>query len=127
MAKVLIVDDEKGYRRYISARLTRDGHTVETAATAADGINVGVAFGPDLLIVDWMLENGDSGFRVANALHQRNPELKTIFITGFSAERVLQESGGPPIFRCIEKPFDTDDLAAAVAEALVNGRRESGD
>ena len=127
MAKVLIVDDEPGYRRYVSARLARDGHTVETAATEADGINVGVAFGPDLLIVDWMLESGDSGIRVADALHRRNPELKTIFITGFSAERVLQESEGVPIFRCVEKPFDIDDLAGAVDEALANGQRENGD
>ncbi len=110
MAKVLIVDDEQSYRRYISARLARDGHTVETAATGAEGIDAGVACGPDLLIIDWMLENGELGIRVADALHQRNPELQTILITGFSAERVLGESEGPPIFRCIEKPFDQDQL-----------------
>ncbi len=127
VAKVLIVDDEQTYRHYISARLARDGHTVETAATGADGIDVGVAFGPDLLIIDWMLENGDLGIRVADALHRRNPELQTIFITGFSAERVLRERGGPPIFRCVEKPFEIDDLAGAVGEALANRQRESGD
>jgi len=118
MAKILIVDDEESYRRYLSARLARDGHAVETSASEADGISVGVAFGPDLLIVDWKLENGDSGIRVADVLHQRNPELQTILITGFSAESVLREIEGPPVFRCIEKPFDIDDIVNAVGEAL---------
>jgi DNA-binding NtrC family response regulator len=126
MAKVLIVDDEQSYRRYISARLTRDGHTVETAATGADGIDIGMAFGPDLLIVDWILEHGDLGIRVADALHRRNPELQTILITGFSAKQALKESEGRPIVRCIEKPFEIDDLAAAVGEALATDQRDGG-
>ena len=123
MAKILIVDDEETYRRYLSARLARDGHTVETSASEADGITVGVAFGPDLLIVDWKLENGESGIRVAAALHQRNPELQTILITGFSADSVMREIDGPPVIRCIEKPFDIDEFVAAVGETLTNGQR----
>ena len=94
------------------------GHAVETSASEADGITVGVAFGPDLLIVDWKLENGDSGIRVAASLRQRNPELQTILITGFSAESVLREIDDPPVFRCIEKPFDIEELVAAVGETL---------
>ena len=118
MAKILVVDDEQGYRRFVSERLARDGHTVETAETISEGIDVGTAFGPDLLIVDWMLDGGDEGIRIALALQQRNPKLQTILITGFSAERILQESEDAPIFRCIEKPFGMDDLSSAVSEAL---------
>ncbi len=118
MAKILIVDDEESYRRYLSARLARDGHAVETSASEADGIGIGEAFGPDLLIVDWKLENGESGIRVAAALHQRNQELRTILITGFSAESVMREIDDPPVFRRIEKPFDIDELVDAVGEAL---------
>jgi two-component system nitrogen regulation response regulator NtrX len=124
MANVLIVDDERSYRKYISQRLTADGHTVETAATRAEGIAVGLALGPDVLIVDWMLDNGESGLLVADALRQRNPAIQAICITGFSAERVMAERGDSPIYRCIEKPFDLDDLADAVADALSEARRD---
>jgi len=121
MAKVLIVDDESSYLHYISAHLVREGHEVETAASGEEGIRVGFTFAPDLLIADWLLEDDGAGIRVAEVLRQRNPALRTILITGFSSEQVREKAASSHVFCYVEKPFDMDELAGAVREALATG------
>jgi DNA-binding NtrC family response regulator len=118
MARVLIVDDEAGYRRYVSQRLEQDGHTVETAAHGAEGIDVGATFHPDLLIVDWMLHNDYTGIEVAQALREIDPDMRTILITGYPSNRLRRMAREAEVFRFLEKPFDLETLEEAVRQAL---------
>ena len=62
--------------------------------------------------------NNAFDFEVAEALPEIHPDVRTILITGFAAERARHEALDVPIFRIIEKPFDITDLSAAVRDAL---------
>ncbi len=119
MAKILIVDDEEGYRLYPSQVLTHEGHNVRTAASGRDAIEVGAEFIPDVLITDWRLQSSFDGLALAKAIRAINPMLLTIMITGFSAHDVV-ESDRAGIFRILEKPFDLDDVVTAVHDALTS-------
>jgi DNA-binding NtrC family response regulator len=117
VARILIVDDERSYRRYLAHHLAREGHEVQSAAGRDEAIDVGAEFLPDVLILDWML-NGAVELEVAEALQEIDQDIRTILITGFASEHARQEAMGVPIFRVIEKPFEMSDLSAAVRDAL---------
>lgn len=117
MAKILIVDDHQGYRRYPAMVLEREGYRVETAAGGREAIEIGTRFEPDVLVVDWLLDNEWNGARVATALREFNPSLQVVVITGFDPMR-LEGRDEIDIYRVLSKPFDLDEFLAAVAGAL---------
>lgn len=119
MSRILIVDDERSYRRYLSQHLAREGHDVRSASSGDEAIEIGATFPPDVLILDWMLDD-TCNLEVAETLRATDPELKIILITGFRSELAQQEAPEGTIFRFIEKPFDLSDLSAAVRGAVVD-------
>jgi len=117
MARILVVDDERSYRRYLTRHLAREGHEVRSASSGGEALEIGAERPPDLLILDWMLDDS-CNLEVAEALRGVDPELKVILITGFRSERARRDAPDGTIFRIIEKPFDLGDLSSAVRDAL---------
>jgi DNA-binding response OmpR family regulator len=122
MAKILIVDDREGYRRYIERKMRGEGHEAQTASSGKDAITAGGRFDPDVLIVDWQLGDDCSGMDVWTALRALNPKLQVIFITGFSSAE-LERTMGAERPQILEKPFDLEELAQAVRR--VTGETEA--
>ena len=117
MSRILIVDDEKPYRNYLSEVVALDGHEVKVAATGREAIEVGTGMVPDVLVADWRLPTGQSGLEVGVALKKVNPQLRVIMITGYSAKD-LREAAKFEIAKVLEKPFDLEDVVLAVREVL---------
>jgi DNA-binding NtrC family response regulator len=117
VAKILIVDDESGYRLYPSLILQREGHEVQTAADGPNGIEAGKNFNPDILIADWRLPDNFSGLQVREALMNENPNLQTIMITGYGADNLRQEST-TGTYKVLEKPFELQEIITAVREVV---------
>lgn len=117
MGKLLIVDDEETYRAQLSLILTAEGHEVWTARDGREGIEVGLSCRPEVLIADWRLTNGTSGLHVAEALHETDPGLRVIMMTGYSADD-LQIHLKSAAFHILEKPFGVEDMLKAVERAL---------
>jgi DNA-binding NtrC family response regulator len=119
VSRILVVDDERSYRHYLTQHLTREGHDVRSAASGDEAIEISAEFPPEVLILDWMLD-GSCDLEVAEALRAIDPDLRTILITGFRSERARQEAPDGTIFRFIEKPFYLNDLSAAVRRAVAD-------
>ena len=117
MARVLIVDDEEPYRRYLATALEREGLTVCTAASGVEAIASGRDFAPDVLLADWRLEYACSGLDVACALQAELAELQVVVITGY-AEASLRADADVRLFRVLEKPFDLQQVISAVHDAI---------
>ena len=117
MARVLVVDDEDAYRECLRVALGREGHEVRTAENSHEAMACNQGFSPDVLIVDWMLRESISGVELSKALHQANPNLVTVVISGYSRQRVEAQWGKAERFAVIEKPFDLDDICDAVERA----------
>jgi len=124
MAKVLIVDDEEGYRFYPSVALEKAGHKVRSAGDGPEAIEIGNLFVPDVLIADWRLPQDYSGPQVAEAIRNVNPNLQTIVITGYSADEIKSEAHNP-IFKILEKPFGIEDLIEAVSQAAQSSQTKT--
>ncbi len=117
MSKILIVDDEKPYRDYLSEVVGLDGHEVMVAGTEPEAIEIGTGMVPDVLVADWRLPKGQSGIDVGIALKAVNPQLRIIMITGYSATD-LRKAAKIEIAKVLEKPFDLEDVVLAVREVL---------
>ena len=65
---ILIVDDDPDVRDVISLVLTRHGYVASVAENARQGLQKYKEVSPDLIIVDLMMEEVDSGARLAREL-----------------------------------------------------------
>ena len=124
MAKVLIVDDEPMYRENLEEVISDEGHDVETADNGRNAIATCKRFCPDVLIVDWMLQNALSGMDVAGSLRVSNPRLTTIIITGYPSQELRVQAEKSGVFAFLEKPFGLDGIREIVRRATKSGTRK---
>jgi len=115
MAKLLAVEDEPLVRILIVDALESAGHTVIEAADGDAALQI-VMKTPDidLVVTDVRIPRMD-GFSLALAARRLRPDLKTVFITGYSGAAVPAELAPSTI---MQKPFDPDDLVVMVAKLL---------
>lgn len=121
MERVLIVDDEQGYREHLGYYVGAKGYPVATAGNGREAIDCAVSFAPQILVADWMLEESIHGLHVASVLEILFPSLKTILITGFASPdlKAKAEENGLDF---MEKPFSPAELEEALARAQAAAR-----
>ena len=117
---ILVLEDDIGVR-HISVRTLRGlGYKVIEADSGDDARRLLSENGGrriDLLLTDLVMPQ-TSGRRFADALRAAYPNIKVLFISGYLEESL------PPSDRCepgmffLAKPFDSEQLAAKVREAL---------
>jgi CheY-like chemotaxis protein len=113
--RILVVEDDDDVRRVIVESLQVAGHTVTEAADGPDGLKELKRDMPDLLIVDYAMQNMNGAEVIANA-RDLAPGLPVILATGYAdmveVGRVLGTQS------ILVKPFDIATLLRAVENAL---------
>ncbi len=115
MARILVVDDDPAIREVLVAYLAREGHEVLEADSGEAALQQ--AAGADLVVLDLMLPGLD-GWRVAEILRSRDPELPILMLTarGEEEERVRGFELGADDY--VTKPFSPRELVARVRALL---------
>lgn len=124
VARVLIVDDDPGIREVVRMALEEEaGHRVEEAVDGAGAVARLLGDGPLVALLDLHLGGGLDGAGVLAAV-EGDPDLARrhglVLLTGTPRDRfpagvaALVDRLGIPV---LGKPFDLDDLLAAVAGA----------
>ncbi len=113
MARVLVVDDEAGYRRHLKPILAANGHVVEAVSNCEQARSQLELAEFDLLITDWMLANSTNGAQLAARVHGEYPALPILLITGFPPES-LRSSTPDGVRAVLEKPLGVQELLRAV-------------
>jgi CheY-like chemotaxis protein len=117
MTSILLVEDDEFNRTMIARALTRAGHEVAEAAGGEAAISIGSRCRPHLLIADWMLQNPVHGLHVAHALQLVDPRIRTILMTGYASQDLLDACGECGTCELLTKPFRLAELHRAVASA----------
>ncbi len=117
MAAILLAEDDDVMRRYLARALERAGHDVvpvDCGAAAMARVDAGENF--DLLLTDIVMPQID-GVELAQRVAALRPDIRVIFITGFSAVALRAEKALPE-GRIISKPFHLKDLVCEVQRVL---------
>jgi two-component system response regulator AtoC len=119
-ATVLVVDDEDLVRWSLGERLEKEGCEVLGAATLAEA-RARCEEGVDLVLVDLRLPDGD-GLDLLADLRRDDPDLPVVLMTAYSSVKgaVAAMKGGA--FHYVAKPFDLDEVALVVQQALETTR-----
>ena len=81
---VLVVDDEELYRRALERILKRVGHQVLMARDASEAMGVVSSQPVDLVLCDVKMP-GINGLELVRQIHEIEPDLPCIVITGYSS------------------------------------------
>jgi two-component system, cell cycle sensor histidine kinase and response regulator CckA len=116
---ILIVDDEAGIRALVGKSLRRERYVVLEAGSAEEALTVASKHAGriDLLLTDVMLP-GLTGFDLAEQMLAALPELKVIYISGYTDDERARRGASPPDSRFLQKPFTLDVLVGLVRAAL---------
>lgn len=129
MATILVVNDEPRLVEVVRFRLGRD-HVVLSAADGPAGLMAAFSRVPDLILLDATLPGGDS-FAVLQSLKNdaRTAQTPIILLTGPAGPAALAPSSSIsselPVDNWLAKPFDADELARIIGDALAFGGKLS--
>lgn len=120
MARILVIDDDEQILRTLRQVLELEGHEVVDASNGKEGIRLFEENRADLIITDIVMPEKE-GIETIKELHEENPNLKIIAISGGGAvdPRVylhLAENLGA--MRTLVKPFSREELLNAVRGVL---------
>jgi CheY-like chemotaxis protein len=116
---VLIVEDEDGVRELLWKILTDHGHTVLEARHGRDALTVAAGSNRPihLVITDVVMPEMGAGELMDHLLVER-PELKVLYISGYTNDEVLRRGISQGDVAFIHKPFTAADLMKKVREVL---------
>jgi two-component system cell cycle sensor histidine kinase/response regulator CckA len=116
-ARLMLVEDEDAVRSFSARALANKGYDVIEAGGGEEALEKARALdsGVDLLITDVMMPEVD-GPTLARELQSDKPDLRVIFISGYTEEKLKDYMGENIWF--LPKPFSLKQLAARVKEVL---------
>ncbi|MFT3837048.1 MAG: ATP-binding protein [Myxococcaceae bacterium] len=116
---VLLVEDEPGVRKLVRETLSRAGYTVLESAGPGDALLVSQQFGSTvhLLLTDVVMPRM-SGGALAKQLTASRPEMKVLFMSGYTDDAIVQQGVLEGTAAFIQKPLLPAALLRRVREVL---------
>ncbi len=120
---VLIIDDEAAIRESLETLLEWKATTVESAATADEGLTRIGERPFDLVLLDLALPDRN-GMELLAELHAHDPELAVIMITAYGTVENAVKAMQAGATNFVQKPWDNEKLLADVRTAVARHRAE---
>jgi FixJ family two-component response regulator len=117
MARLLVVDDEKGIREALVQVFEYEGHDVRTAEDGPDALLAAEPFHPDVIFLDVKMPGMD-GLDVLARLRTECPGPLVVMISGHGTIETAIEATRNGAYDFLEKPLDTDHLLVTLGRAL---------
>ncbi|MEO7425206.1 MAG: PAS domain S-box protein [Fibrobacteria bacterium] len=116
---VLIVEDEEGVRKLVQFTLSQSGYQCLTAPDADAGLRLskGHPGRIDLLLTDVVLP-GMNGRLLAEKIVQARPEIKVLFMSGYTDNAIVHHGVLDAGTEFLNKPFSPQSLRHKVREVL---------
>jgi CheY-like chemotaxis protein len=113
---ILLVDDNLTLREVTRRHLSALGYTVALAASGPAALALLRSGGRfDLLFTDIVMPEGMTGYALAEAARQLQPDLRVLFTTGYAG---TAGNGDPAAQNVLRKPYRRLELARSVRAAL---------
>jgi PAS domain S-box-containing protein len=116
---VLVVEDEAKLRKVAVKMLKRLGLRTLQAGTAKDALELLADTSVDVLFTDIELPGGMNGTELAEAAHERDPNIKVLFTTGYAREAVLHDRWVEENVPWLLKPYSHQELGSKLKALLM--------
>ncbi|HFL2418173.1 TPA: response regulator [Clostridioides difficile] len=120
---ILLVEDDKTIRKFISTALLTQDYDVKEAITGKEGISIAVSYSPDVVLLDLGLEDMD-GIEVIKAIRQFS-NIPIIVVSAREQDRDKVEVFDVGADDYLTKPFSIVELLARVRVAFRHSQVEA--
>ena len=116
---ILLTEDEESVRSLARHILEEGGYTVLEASSGSEAMRICEKQGPtiDMLVTDVVMPRM-SGLELVNQLAERWPEIKVLYMSGYTDDAVINYGIRHDATHFLQKPFDPEELALKVREVL---------
>lgn len=119
MRKLLIADDDPGFRDYVATVAEEMGYAIHAVEDGRGIQEACLAFGPDVILVD-MVMPGVDGIEAIKNLSTTVTDARIILVSGHSATylnaaRAIASASGVEDIKIAEKPFGLSELREMLA------------
>jgi CheY-like chemotaxis protein len=120
---VLVVEDDAMVRDFVEHQLRQLGYRTLLAENGSEAMTIlGSKAEIDLLLTDVILSGSLTGKQVADAAAERRPELKVLFMSGYTENAIVHHGRLDPGVLLLSKPFRATELARTVRKAIAGGQ-----
>jgi PAS domain S-box-containing protein len=116
MARVLIVDDEQGFRRSIQQFLKKEGHKVAAADSAEKALEILKEREFDVVVTDIVMPRVN-GMDLLKSIKESRPNIPVIIMTGEPTVDTAIKAVQAEAFDYLVKPFSREDICKTVRNA----------
>jgi len=116
---VLLVEDDAAVRGLARDVLESAGYRLITACDGAEAMALASQYTSriDLILTDVVMP-GLGGRETAEWIERARPDIRTLFMSGYTDDTVIRAGGLAPGASFLQKPFSPDDLLARVRQVL---------
>ena len=112
---ILLVEDEEVVRTLARTILAQQGYNVLEAANPDEAVLFSQRYGGTihLLLTDVIMPKA-SGQQLAERLLSNRPDLKVLYMSGYTDDVIVDDGLSDPTRAFLEKPYSAEDLASKV-------------
>jgi two-component system cell cycle sensor histidine kinase/response regulator CckA len=116
---VLLVEDEESVRELVKETLESKGYKVLQAEQGDAALNIAASHSGriDILISDVVMP-GISGRELAKKLAETHPDIKILYVSGYTEEAIIHQGVLEPGTAFLQKPFTLQALSRKVQDVL---------
>jgi two-component system, cell cycle sensor histidine kinase and response regulator CckA len=116
---ILVVEDEAALLEVTHRSLEAVGYAILAAQSPAEAIQISETYeGPIHLMVTDVIMPGMSGAQLASRLSVARPEMKILFVSGYTDDTIVRHGVLEHGLAFLQKPFSPKALARKVSEVL---------
>ncbi|MCL6570149.1 MAG: response regulator [Bacillus sp. (in: Bacteria)] len=115
--KILIVDDQFGIRILLNEVFQKEGYQTFQAANGVQALDIVKKHDPDLVLLDMKIPGMD-GIEILKRMKVLDPAIRVIIMTAYGELDMIQEAKNLGALTHFAKPFDIDDIRAAVRKHI---------
>ena len=117
--RILLVEDDLLVRQVAAEALSQVGYTPLVATSPEDALRLCTESGSDIcLMLTDVVMPGMTGSELRDRVNALHPEIKVLFMSGYTSNVIVHHGVLKPGIHFIQKPFGVEQLARKIAEVL---------
>lgn len=118
--QLLIIEDDTAFARTLARSFERRGYAVQVTDSLDGATNLLPQYRFGFAVVDLKINGTASGLACVQLLHQHNPAMLIVVLTGFASIATAVEAVKLGACQYLAKPSNTDDIEAAFGNLAGN-------